>query len=115
MEIERTQWHLTRLHLKPRRSLFTPYKVANGPSFAVRLKANRFTKGVTKSGQTFEFHDNWREAKIAHRMLDGPWKRIALFMVKDQASLLDIQLQRGEAAAGRSKPTALRLADILRE
>ena len=106
-----------RLHLKPRRSLFTPYKVAKGPSSAVRLNENRFTKGVMKSGQTFEFHDNWQESNSAHRILEEPWVGITLFTVKGEASLLDVQLRRedAEVAAGKNQPKVLRWADVLEE
>ena len=106
-----------RLYLTPRRSLFTPYKVAKGPSSAVRLNENRFTKGVMKSGQTFEFHDNWQESKSAHRILEEPWVGITLFTVKGEASLLDVQLRRGDAevAAGKNQPKVLRWADVLEE
>ena len=109
----------SRLHLKPRRSLFTPYKVARGPSSAVRLDVFRFTKGVTQSGQKFEFHDKWGEKGNSHRLLEEPWVGVTTFVVKDQASLLDVQLRRAHDAASAEgdsrRPAALRWADLLEE
>ena len=41
-------WH--RIHTKPRRALFTPFKVAKGPASNENLSVIRFTKGVSQSG-----------------------------------------------------------------
>ena len=40
-----------RVHAKPRRALFTPFKVAKGPASHEKLNIFRFTKGVTQSGE----------------------------------------------------------------
>ena len=58
-------WH--RVHTKPRKSLFTPFKVAKGPTSSETLNVVRFTKGVTQSGHKFEFHDNWQKSQNSHR------------------------------------------------
>jgi hypothetical protein len=84
----------SRVHTKPRRSLFTPYKVAKGPSKSESLSVIRFTKGVTQSGREFEFHDNWHESRNAHRMLDEQWVGFTVFVVEDKVSLLGVQENR---------------------
>ena len=90
-----------RLHLKPRRSLFTPYKVSKGPSSSDRLGRIRFTKGVTRSGQEFEFHDNWQDPLTAHRLLDEHWVGCTTFIDEAKVDLLAIQMTRSST---RSKP-----------
>ena len=40
-----------RVHSSSRFSLFTPFKVANGPSSGHELSPTRFTQGITKSGR----------------------------------------------------------------
>ena len=85
-------WH--RLHLKPRKSLFIPFKVTKGPSSSDRLGRIRFTKGVTRSGQEFEFHDNWQDPMTAHRILDEHWVGCTTFIDEDKVDLLAIQLTR---------------------
>ena len=68
-----------RFHSSPRDSLFTPFKVAKGPNAGVDIQSLRFTKGITKSGQRFEFHDRWRQPERAHRILDEPWIGYTVF------------------------------------
>ena len=82
-------WH--RIHSKPRKSLFTPYKVARGPNKSEQLSVIRFTKGVTQSGREFEFHDNWHESSNAHRLLDEKWVGCTTFIVESKASLSGVQ------------------------
>ena len=86
-----------RLHLKPRRSLFTPYKVSKGPSSSDRLGKIRFTKGITRSGQEFEFRDNWQDPLTAHRLLDEHWVGCTTFIDEAEVNLLSIQLTRNPA------------------
>ena len=82
-------WHRT--HNKPRRSLFTPYKVAKGPDSRIKLSAIRFTKGVTESGESFEFHDNWQNLSDAHKLMDQAWVGCSVFIEEDKVSLLSAQ------------------------
>ena len=96
---ERGVWR--RLHLKPRKSLFTPYKVSKGPSSSDRLGRIRFTKGVTRSGRQFEFHDNWQDPLTAHRLLDEHWVGCTTFIDEAKVDLLAIQMTRSST---RSKP-----------
>ena len=105
-------WH--RVHAKPRRSLFTPYKVSKGPTSQEKLNEVRFTKGVTQSGQKFEFHDNWQKSENSHRILDEPWIGCTTFVSGDQASLLGVQTGRPQASRS-SGSAVLRWSDILAE
>jgi hypothetical protein len=105
-------WH--RVHAKPRRSLFTPYKVAKGPASYDKLNVIRFTKGVTQSGQKFEFHDYWQKSQDAHRILDEPWIGCTTFVSESQASLFGVQLGR-PGVLRPDKSTMLRWNEILAE
>ena len=98
-------WH--RIHAKPRRSLFTPYKVAKGPSSKESLNGIRFTKGVTQSGHKFEFHDRWQNSDNAHKILDESWIGCTTFIREDQISLLEAQ--HGDPGETR-RGTATRLS-----
>lgn len=104
----------SRLHLKPRRSLFTPFKVAKGPKSNDQLGVVRFTRGVTKSGQIFEFHDKWNIEKNAHRLLDEPWVGITKFTESDKVSLCEAQsrLRAGRPKDKEMTPAALKWAEL---
>ena len=99
-----------RLHLKPRRSLFTPYKVSKGPSSSDRLGKIRFTKGITRSGQEFEFHDNWQDPLTAHRLLDEHWVGCTTFVDDAKVDLLAIQMTRSSSRAKPMDKDGARLA-----
>jgi hypothetical protein len=107
-----------RVHTKPRKSLFTPFKVAKGPKKSESLNIKRFTKGVTQSGREFEFHDDWQRSDNAHRMLEEKWIGCTTFVVKGRADLHDVQRDRlrdpelAEAPRKKRSP-ALRWSDIL--
>ena len=73
------RWHKT-----PRLSLFTPYKVAKGPSKDVSLHHSRFTWGVTASGQRFEFHDDWTTPERAHQTMDECWVGCTVFVERGE-------------------------------
>ena len=104
-------WH--RIHAKPRRSLFTPFKVAKGPESSERLRGTRFTKGVTRSGQTFEFHDSWQTPNDGHRLLDEHWIGCTTFVVEGKANLSDLQLGRIASTGIDGDCRKLRWSDIL--
>ena len=70
-------WH--REHSTPRLSLFTPYKVAKGPSGKTALHQKRFTCGVTESGKSFEFHDDWSLPQRRHMVMEEPWVGYTIF------------------------------------
>ena len=103
-------WH--RVHVRPRRSLFTPFKVAKGPDPKLELSTVRFTKGVTESGRSFEFHDSWKHTQNAHRILHKPWVGFTVFVEREKVSLSSAQARvdrGGEIAA------FLKLADPVRK
>jgi hypothetical protein len=64
----------TRVHRSGRRALFTPFKVAGGPSAKTSLKKIRITRGkFFASGKTFKIIDDWTTRANAHRLLQGSW------------------------------------------
>jgi hypothetical protein len=64
----------TRAHRTARKSLFTPYKVAGGPSAKTPLKRLRVTRGkYLDSGRTFKIIDDWTVRANAHRVLASTW------------------------------------------
>ena len=81
---EKGVWH--RDHTTPRVSLFTPYKVAQGPSGRRPLNHVRFTYGVTEAGKCFEFHDDWTLPERKHMIMEEPWVGFTIF-VERSASL----------------------------
>ena len=68
-----------RLHATPRQSLFTPFRVAKGPSKDLKLNPSRRTIGVTKSGEKFELVDNWMSSENSHRRLDEQFIGFTIF------------------------------------
>ena len=106
-------WH--RVHTKPRKSLFTPFKVAKGPSSDEKLNVVRFTKGVTQSGHKFEFHDNWHKSQNSHRILDEPWIGYTSFVVEGRASLLGVQRDQHQAGECLKPDNKHRWSDVLPE
>ena len=107
-----------RVHSKPRKALFTPFKVAKGPEKSESLNIKRFTKGVTQSGRKFEFHDEWQRSENAHRLLEEKWIGCTTFVVKGRANLHDLQRDRlrGSELAevqGKKSSPGLRWSDIL--
>ena len=99
-----------RIHMKPRRSLFTPYKVKKGPGKDANMSSVRFTRGVTASGRMFEFHDDWQAPNNSHRLLEEPWVGYTINIVEGMSDNLSLQLRgrRDEIAA----PRALRWGDL---
>jgi hypothetical protein len=108
---EKGIWY--RVHTKPRKSLFTPYKVSKGPDQNVSIGKIRFTKGVTQSGHMFEFHDQWMLPHNAHRLLDEPWVGCTTFIEEGKADLLTVQLQRSEVPGQSEGERVLRWKDML--
>ena len=64
-------WH--RIHKTPRRALFTPFRVSKGPSQGQALNSIRFTRGITESGTSFEFLDDWTKESHSHRLMEDKW------------------------------------------
>ena len=72
----------TRIHSTPRRSLFTPCRVARGPAHPDKLESTRVTVGINSKGEKFEVRDNWREPGNAHRVLSHPWTGYTKFKIR---------------------------------
>ena len=71
-----------RLHDTPRRSLFTPCRVARGPAHPDKLEGKRVTTGVFADGEKFVLEDGWREPGLAHRVLNKPWTGTTKFRIR---------------------------------
>ena len=71
-----------RLHATPRKSMFTPCRVARGPSDTDRLSAERVTLGVDARGNKFKIVDDWRCSTLAHKVLEEPWTGCTTFRIK---------------------------------
>ena len=74
------QW--IRLHATPRRALFTPCRVARGPTHPDNLMCTRITQGVDSQGRPFVIEDDWRESEQAHRVLELPWTGCTTFRTR---------------------------------
>ena len=72
-----------RIHTTPRISLFTPYKVAQGPCGKTSMRQTRFTSGVTESGECFEFHDDWTLPQQRHKIMEEAWVGFTMFVERD--------------------------------
>ena len=73
----------TRLHATPRRSLFTPCRVARGPAHPDCLRTRRVTESVDIEGNQFGIDDDRREPGRAHKVFDLPWTGITTFKTRD--------------------------------
>ena len=102
-------WH--RWHTSSRTSLFTPYKVANGPASSVSLKRLRFTHGVTAAGKTCEFHDDWTKPGRAHMVLDEPWIGYTIFTTRGEEYMATQKGRLGETPSATRDSTS-RWADV---
>ena len=72
-----------RQHGAPRRSLFTPCRVARGPRHADALSGRRCTEGIDWSGKRFKIVDDWRAPGRAHLVLAQPWTGVTTFETRD--------------------------------
>ena len=82
---DRGVWH--RWHTTPRMSLFTPYRVAKGPSQNIAIQSSRFTCGVTRDGKAFEFYGDWTRPENSHRLLPEPWIGYSVFTEEPRDNL----------------------------
>ena len=65
---------LGRGRIVPRRSLFTPHRVAGGPGKDQKLNKSRTTSGIfVASGEKFKIVDSYTEPRAAHMMLEHAW------------------------------------------
>ena len=68
----KSEW--MRIHMRPRKCLFTPFRVPKGPGNGVKIGPYRRTAGkFVDTGETFIIHDEWIHGKSAHRELDRAW------------------------------------------
>ena len=72
----------TRIHSTPRKSLFTPCRVARWPAHPDKLKSTRITVGINSEGEKFEVQDNWIEPGKGHRVLSHPWTGYTKFKIR---------------------------------
>ena len=108
-----------REHRKPRRSLFTPLRVARGPSADTHFVRIRETNGInTLSMQAFRIVDDWTQSSNAHKVLDFPWiGRTTFRVVQDSYFELNVEDQDvvkiGQAPTERGRVTTV--AELLNE
>ena len=88
-----------RMHVTPRRALFTRFRVSKGRGRYVKIDHIRFSRGITESGKTFSFHDNWNNASRAHALLDEAWFGCSVFVEKDTALLNEFHDDKANAKA----------------
>ena len=80
-------WHagtedMTRHHARPRRELFTPKYVENGPAKQDICKV-RITEGhYIDDGSSFKRVDSWAARKDAHLSLERPWLGTTKFLYR---------------------------------
>ena len=73
-----------RIHARPRRSLFTPIRVAGAPP-AKTLCNSRVTTGMyLSSKKIFSVVDSWHARSTAHRVLEEPWIGVTQFLRQGQ-------------------------------
>ena len=75
---ESTRW--ARAHRKSRTTLFTPMKVANGPSNAGQIGDIRATNGEYLDGEKFVITDRWRTCNDPHAMMARAWTGTTTFV-----------------------------------
>ena len=62
-----------RVHCKPRRTLFTPMKVAGGPANGVLVGDLRVTSGIFEDGVFFQKVEEWKELEDQHAAMPQAW------------------------------------------
>ena len=76
--VEGGRW--VREHRTPRRALFTPHRVAGGPSVEDCSNTRRITRGVyIRDGTKFEIIDDYSVEDAAHKVLEGAWTGVTEF------------------------------------
>ena len=98
----------TRNHRSARRALFTPFKVAGGPSMKIPMKKIRITRGkFFDGGKTFKIIDDWTVRANAHRMLESSW--IGTTDFRESADYIDDdtdeELERKDEDPAKEEPT----------
>ena len=70
----------TRVHVKPRRCLFTPLRVAGAPPAKALCNARVTTGTFCDDGEHFQIIDSWTARAVAHRPLSRPWVGTTRFL-----------------------------------
>ena len=72
---------LRRIHLKPRKTLFTPTDIdaASCPRAWSALRASRVTEGVLADGTPFKLEDDWTVPANAHKTSQQKWTGTTVF------------------------------------
>ena len=113
-----------RSHRTPRRCLFTPHRVAGGPTAKDNIGTTQITKGTfIGSGREFDIEDDYSVERDAHRMLEGAWTGTTKFQdisgdIDNDENKVDRDNEqhnmgenRGHAAEGESKSDRIVWAD----
>ena len=73
-----------RAHRTPRRALFTPHRVAGGPSKETIIKGRRVTNGTyVGNKERFTITDDYNDPNDAHKILKNAWIGTTEFEVLD--------------------------------
>jgi hypothetical protein len=100
---ENGRW--VRRHRTPRRSLFTPHKVAGGPPSDAKIETSRITKGTfISSGKSFVIKDDYSKEVDAHKLLEGAWTGFTEFRGADNAKSVHIEgekIQKSDEVNGQ--------------
>ena len=72
---------LNRVHVRMRRSLFTPIDVKKLEDEAMgkAIGTSRKTEGEFADGRRFQILDEWTKLGDSHRVLEMPWTGITTF------------------------------------
>ena len=88
----------TRAHRTPRRAMFTPHRVAEGPDKQILLNKIRVTDGTyVGTGQPFQIIDDYTVPSSAHKMLRYGWIGTTKFREVDQQ--INVELEESSPSA----------------
>jgi hypothetical protein len=76
---------LTRLHVRPRKTLFTPDKIKDMPITPEELAEERYTYVTFKGKETKVLKDNWLHAKTPNADLGESWTGKTVFKLSSKA------------------------------
>ena len=82
---QKAEGEMKRVHKKPRRTLFTPLRVAEAPP-ARSLTPARITEGhFMDTGEKFSVTDTWTSRARAHRSMGRQWCGSTRFLLRSEA------------------------------
>jgi hypothetical protein len=99
-----------RSHRTPRGSLFTPHRVAGGPTAKENIGTTRVTKGTfIRSRRKFDIKDDYSVERDAHRMLEGAWTGTTEFHgISGDVDNNENQVDRGNEQHNMGEPRQYR-------